>query len=177
MKLGHQMRLFRTVFVSKQGIFVKGFYPKAIVWIFIGVACINPPIPPDEANLQLLYQPDTLIAFGDTVTYICKEGFFFEEDYDMLDFKLTCKTNGNFTEPLPWKKCLNPNSKFKLGNFLFPNFPGYFSTTVNWTFNAFPHSLHPRLLFSVILFRHTFPLHFSVTLFRHTFPSKLEYQL
>ena len=47
-----------------------------------GVACINPPIPPEETKLELLYEQDTVIAFGDTVSYQCLPGTFFEVDYN-----------------------------------------------------------------------------------------------
>ena len=76
-----------------------------------GVACINAPIPPEETKLQLLYEPNSVIAFGDTVSYECLPGTFFEEDYNMPNFTLTCLTDGNFSDPLPWKNCLLPSSK------------------------------------------------------------------
>ena len=78
---------------------------------FSGVACINPPIPPEETKLELLYEKDTVIAFGDTVSYQCLPGTFFEIDYNMPNFTLTCQTDGNFSDPLPWKNCLLPSSK------------------------------------------------------------------
>ena len=56
----------------------------------------------------------------------------------------------------------------------FPNFPGYFSTTVNWTFTAFPHTSQlwsPSSTSTQAVFRHTFPPHFSISLFRHTLKS------
>ena len=77
----------------------------------LGVACINPPIPPEETKLELLYVKDTVIAFGDTVSYQCLAGTFFEIDYNMPNFTLTCQTDGNFSDPLPWKNCLLPSSK------------------------------------------------------------------
>ena len=77
----------------------------------LGVACINAPIPPEETKLQLLYEPNSVIAFGDTVSYECLPGTFFEEDYNMPNFTLTCLTDGNFSDPLPWKNCLLPSSK------------------------------------------------------------------
>ncbi len=53
------------------------------------------------------------------MTYKCREGFFFEEDYDMQSFQLTCLTSGNFTDPEPWKRCLNPSSKLCLSSLEF----------------------------------------------------------
>ena len=81
--------------------------------IFLGVACINPPIPPEETKLELFYEPGTVIAFGETVTYQCSEAYFFEVDYHMPNFTLTCLTDGNFSDPLPWKNCLLPSSKYQ----------------------------------------------------------------
>ena len=78
----------------------------------LGVACINPPEPPESKNLIMLYETDTIIEFGQNVTYKCLQGFHFEEDYYRPEFNLTCQTNGNFTDPLPWQQCLHPTSKF-----------------------------------------------------------------
>ncbi len=82
--------------------------------IIPGVACINPPIPPPESHLIVQYTNNTVISFGGNVTYLCEDGYFFEEDYDLKNFTITCLNDGNFTSPLPWKNCLNPRSEFCL---------------------------------------------------------------
>jgi hypothetical protein len=79
---------------------------------FSGVACINPPDPPPETNLVVRYVNKTVIPFGGQVSYACQTGFFFEEDYNLPYFNLTCLPYGNFSSPLPWKKCLNPRSEY-----------------------------------------------------------------
>ena len=58
-----------------------------------------------------MYETGTVIEFGHNVTYKCKHGHFFEEDYDMQNFTLMCLPDGNFTSPVPWKQCLDPRSK------------------------------------------------------------------
>jgi hypothetical protein len=60
--------------------------------------------------LVLQYINNTVISFGDNVTYTCENGYFFEEDYNLKNFTLTCLNDGNFTLPIPWKKCLHPRS-------------------------------------------------------------------
>ncbi len=79
--------------------------------IISGVACINPPIPPPETHLVVQYTNNTAISFGSNVTYLCEDGYFFEEDYNLKNYTITCLNDGNFTSPLPWKNCLNPRSK------------------------------------------------------------------
>lgn len=60
------------------------------------------------------YVNGTVIQFGGNVLYTCKSGYFFEEDYNKVGFNLTCITNGNFSVPIVWPKCLNPLGKFML---------------------------------------------------------------
>ena len=104
------MMKFLHVFVSHSYMHLKQHSNK----IFIGVACIDPPVPPESTNLVVIYEPETVIEFGETVTYKCLPGFHFEENYFMKDFTLTCQTNGNFTDPVPWKRCLHPTSKIHI---------------------------------------------------------------
>jgi hypothetical protein len=84
-----------------------------VINYFLGVACINPPSPPAENNLVVKYVNNTVIPFGGKVSYVCADGYFFEEDYYMPYFNLTCLPDGNFSSPVPWKKCLNPQSKLR----------------------------------------------------------------
>ncbi len=72
--------------------------------------CINPTEPDADRNLEAVYTPGTTIEFGDTVTYKCKLGTFFEEDYYMTGFDITCLTDGSWS-PLPDKRCLDPSCK------------------------------------------------------------------
>ena len=57
------------------------------------------------------YTNGSSIAFGAKVSYVCEEGYFFEENYNMPYFNLTCLSDGNFSSPLPWKRCLDPRSE------------------------------------------------------------------
>ncbi len=80
--------------------------------IHLGVACVDPPSPPWETKLERHYEDGGVIEFGQNVTYTCKTGLFFEEDYHLPHFNLTCLPDGNFTNHLPWKYCLNPKGKY-----------------------------------------------------------------
>ena len=75
---------------------------------FSGVQCINPPDPDEGRNLEPIYTTGTTIEFEDTVTYVCKPGTFFEEDYHMTGFEITCLSDGTWS-PLPDKRCLDPS--------------------------------------------------------------------
>ena len=75
------------------------------------MACIDPPVPPESANIVVQYESGTVIDFGDKVSYVCKSGYFFGEDYHMTHYNLTCLPDGNFSSPLPWKQCYDPRSR------------------------------------------------------------------
>ncbi len=74
----------------------------------LGIGCINPPQPPPETRIGLNNNSTDIVPFDGNVTYACKFGRYFEEDFYMTHFNLTCQNDGNFTSPLPWHHCLNP---------------------------------------------------------------------
>ncbi len=84
--------------------------------MFLGTACINPPIPPEINNLTVVYDWDevTEIPFEDTVVYECIDGFHFHEDYFMESFELKCLPGGGWETPAieEWRWCVDPNSKY-----------------------------------------------------------------
>ena len=83
-----------------------------IVFILIGVACINPPIPTNDTNLVRNYVEDTVIPFGDNTTYTCEPGHFFGIDKEMESYNLTCQTDGSFYWTGAWQKCFHPTERF-----------------------------------------------------------------
>ncbi len=106
-----QTKLQRMTFKKNESKSFSIKHPKSCYHpILSGVACINPPMPPPENHLVVQYSNNTVIPFGGTVTYTCEYSFFFEENYDLKNFTLTCLNDGNFTLPLTWKKCLSPSS-------------------------------------------------------------------
>ena len=46
------------------------------------------------------------VEFGDNVTYICEEGFYFEMDRDKTEFGITCLDSGLWDEPQLWPRCV-----------------------------------------------------------------------
>lgn len=92
-----------TIMIWKRNCVTRTFFPAS--------SCINPPIPPNDTHLVVLYDfaNETEIAFGDVVFYQCEEGFFFEEDFFMKNFTIDCQPSGSFIEPGQWKRCLDPN--------------------------------------------------------------------
>ena len=84
------------------------FYNLSLAW-----ACVNPPIPPPHANLILHYVTDTIVQFGENVSYELMEDHYFHETMDITNFNLTCLTDGTWTDPLPWRIGIHVNGKFK----------------------------------------------------------------
>ena len=79
--------------------------------MFPGFACINPPIPPNDTHSLYQYVGNTSVPFGEGVTYICEEGYFFEENMTMTSYNLTCNDDGSWSSPEPWKICIHPGGK------------------------------------------------------------------
>ena len=73
---------------------------------------MDPPIPERTKKLERHYEEGEIIEFGGNVTYTCTPGHFFEENYYMPHFNLTCLPDGNFTDLDSKKRCLNPKSKY-----------------------------------------------------------------
>ncbi|TRY77253.1 hypothetical protein TCAL_00122 [Tigriopus californicus] len=76
------------------------------------VACVNPPLAPNGTRLLNNYTINDEVAFNDHVPYYCQDGYFFEQDYNLEFFNLTCHPGGNWSEPVVWPKCLHPREKF-----------------------------------------------------------------
>lgn len=67
--------------------------------------CINPPIP-NGNNLKHSWHGQPL-DFYDNVTYTCAfEGYWFEDDRDLVAFDVPCLPGGRFGVPSPWPLCL-----------------------------------------------------------------------
>ena len=75
-----------------------------------GVACINPPIPDPSRNIFVHYANGTTVDFHKDVMYTCQSGYFFEKDYNMTGFNVTCLPDGTWTA-LPNERCLHPDGK------------------------------------------------------------------
>ena len=50
--------------------------------------------------------------FSEKVSYVCEPNYFFEEDFFMAKFELTCMPDGNWSEMAPWKRCETPPSTY-----------------------------------------------------------------
>ena len=50
------------------------------------------------------------LGFGENITYSCKSGFFFDEDFDMKNYSVECYNNGSVTD-ITWKSCIDPKSE------------------------------------------------------------------
>ena len=78
--------------------------------LLLEVACANPPIPDPSKNIFVNYTSGTTVPFNSGVPYTCLNGYFFENDYNMTGFHVTCLPNGTWT-PLPNERCIHPNGK------------------------------------------------------------------
>jgi hypothetical protein len=76
---------------------------------------VDPPAAEADRHLRSLYENGTTVAFGDEVTYVCEEGFYFEEDFHMEGFDITCLSDGSWS-PLPDKRCLDPECESAKSN-------------------------------------------------------------
>ena len=74
------------------------------------VACANPPFPEGTTYLVRNYSQEETIQFGDSFNYTCPPGHFFDEDRDISHISATCLTNGSFSEPVEWKRCVDEKS-------------------------------------------------------------------
>lgn len=69
-----------------------------------GGGCAQPPIPPPENRLKLVWNGDPT-PFGQNVSYVCERGTAFEDDFDRQEFHVRCDaTLGNFTLAA-WPQC------------------------------------------------------------------------
>ena len=81
-----------------------------------GVACIEPPIPPNGTHLVRHYQGGTTVPFGWIADYTCEPGYYFGEDMAMERYNLTCLNNGSWEQPEHWKQCYQPSGEQQEGN-------------------------------------------------------------
>ncbi|XP_059083225.1 sushi, von Willebrand factor type A, EGF and pentraxin domain-containing protein 1-like [Tigriopus californicus] len=75
------------------------------------VACIDPPKPLTRYNLVVDYVEGSVVDFGDSVHYRCREGFYFAEDFYLDNFTSICYSNGTWSSP-KWKDCLDPLTRY-----------------------------------------------------------------
>ena len=55
------------------------------------VACLKPPQPPASTNLRVSDWFGDPIEFGSQIRYVCRRGYFFENDPAQEDVKYTCQ--------------------------------------------------------------------------------------
>ena len=77
---------------------------------FVGIACIDAPVPPPEHHLVMNYTANTTVEFHETVFYSCEDGYHFGEDYDLDGFFITCQDTGQW-DFSAWKSCFHPDSE------------------------------------------------------------------
>ncbi len=75
----------------------------------LDVACPFESLPPSANNLATDTPVPSLVSFGDSVKYKCRDGFHFEEDFSKVDFEVKCLSSGSF-EFAEWKSCIDPKS-------------------------------------------------------------------
>lgn len=73
-------------------------------------ACINPPVPPNDTYLTGDYLNVTETPLGENISYWCQSGHYFDHDFDLQSFNLTCFENGTWEHPNPWLTCVHPSS-------------------------------------------------------------------
>ena len=64
--------------------------------------CTTPPIPEDEYNLELIWNPDYAPLIGESVKYSCAAAGKFnriEDDFGLADYYLECLEGGDFEIP------------------------------------------------------------------------------
>ena len=72
---------------------------------------MSPSIPPTSSNLVVEFKEGTIIDFDKTVSYICKEGHYFNRDFKQKKYELTCLRDGTFAEFDPLEFCIHPKGK------------------------------------------------------------------
>ena len=78
----------------------------------LGWACVDPPVPNETRHLVLSnWVVNQTYNFGQEAIYVCEDGYFFDEDYNGTDVRLTCLADGSWTNPLPWTFCDRPPGK------------------------------------------------------------------
>ena len=76
-----------------------------------GVACIEPPFPPNGTHLVRNYTGGQVTKFGEVAHYICEDEHYFGMDMNLTSTNLTCFTNGSWEFPGYWEPCFHPSSK------------------------------------------------------------------
>ena len=72
----------------------------------VWVQCINPPLPPPESQLKLVWS-GAPVEFGGEVSYQCREeGLYFEAGREIQHLNVTCLTDGSWAEPAEWPRCI-----------------------------------------------------------------------
>ena len=73
----------------------------------IGSHCVNPPDPPAESKMLLMWNPDFPPAHNESVLYKCNAGPTynrFVSDYSKYNYTLTCLPDNQFSAP-EWPVC------------------------------------------------------------------------
>ena len=72
--------------------------------------CINPPLPPPESQLKLVWSGKP-VEFSSEVSYQCEEeGLYFEAGRDIQHLNVTCLPDGTWAEPTVWPRCIRCES-------------------------------------------------------------------
>ena len=79
-----------------------------VVFACLAIGCVSPSIPPTSSNLVVEFKEGTIIDFDKTVSYICKEGHYFNRDFKQKKYELTCLRDGTFAEFDPLEFCIHP---------------------------------------------------------------------
>jgi hypothetical protein len=53
-------------------------------FMYLGIACVEPPIPPVSAHLIRHYDGGDTTPFGAKINYSCELGYFFGKDKEMI---------------------------------------------------------------------------------------------
>lgn len=64
---------------------------------------MNPPIPGQEQNLEIVWNPDFPPVVGEKVKYVCSAGGQFnrrEDNINLADYYLECLDGGIFETPI-----------------------------------------------------------------------------
>jgi hypothetical protein len=69
-------------------------------------SCVDPPTP---QGYQIKHDFDGVTPYElfSNATYTCeRDGLYFEEDKNMVDFTIECQEGGRWKTPLIWPKCV-----------------------------------------------------------------------
>lgn len=80
-----------------------------------GVGCANPSFPTQDQNFEFVgYLNDTVVLFDGKVGYQCLSGHYWDHDFDLSVYEVTCQEDGTWSNDMEQMFCQLPSSKIPL---------------------------------------------------------------